>query len=149
MISEVEFHIGLDDPLAHACRLLRKAARQGLRVCVATPRHELLSARLWSLEEHEFLAHAKPGASSSVWRRSPIWLIEDFGQAPAEPCPAVWVSVGAPLPAMPSLAVCERLVELVGSSPEATAAGRDRWRHYRQQGLVPVKRFDGAAGQPA
>lgn len=149
MITEVEFHTGLDDPLAHACRLLRKAVRQGSRLCVATPRPELLSARLWSLEEREFLAHARPGAAPSAWRRSPVWLVEDFDQALAGQRPEVWVNVAAPVPAIQALAGCGRLVELVGASPEATAAGRERWRHYREQGLVPVKRFDGAAGLPA
>lgn len=148
MISEVEFHIGLEDPLEHACRLLRKAVRQGSRVCVATPRPELLSARLWSLEAREFMAHARPGAAESAWQRSPIWLVDEFEQAPAGHRPGVWVNLASPVPALPLLADCERLVELVGASPEATAAGRQRWRHYREQGLAPVKRFDGAAGLP-
>jgi DNA polymerase III subunit chi len=144
MLAEVEFHTGLDDPLAHACRLLRKAVRQGARVCVATPRPDRLSARLWSFEAEEFLAHARPGAAASAWARSPVWLVEDFAQAPVDGRPAVWVSIAAAPAAL--LQGCERLVELVGSSPEESAAGRGRWKHYREQGLTPVKRFDGAAG---
>ena len=147
MLAEVEFHTGLDDPLAHACKLLRKAVRQGSRVCVATPRPDRLSARLWSQEAREFPAHARPGSAASAWLRSPVWLVEDFHQAPVDDRPAVWVSLGA-APAV-SLQGCERLVELVGAAPDEAAAGRARWKHYREHGLTPVKRYDGTGGLPA
>jgi len=36
-LTEVAFHTGIADPLDYACRLLRKAYRQGARVAVHAP----------------------------------------------------------------------------------------------------------------
>ncbi len=148
MVAEVEFHTGLGDPFDHACRLLRKALRQGQRVLLATPRHEALSARLWSFEAREFPAHARPGAAAATWARSPVWLVAGFAAAPAAAGerPTVWINLGAEPPE--ALDGCERLVELVGADTDEAAAGRARWRAYRERGLIPVKRFDGATAEP-
>jgi DNA polymerase III subunit chi len=144
---EVEFHSGLADPLEHAARLLRKAVRLGERVCVATPQLEALSRRLWSEPEREFFAHARPGAARGAWARSPVWLLPAF-EAPPEggPWPSVWVSIGAPL--APPEVPCARLIELVAADDDGAQAGRERWRAYRARGWNPVKKFDGAAGDP-
>ena len=36
-LTEVEFHTGVPDRVSFACRLLRKASRQGARVLVTAP----------------------------------------------------------------------------------------------------------------
>ena len=98
MLAEVEFHTGLDDPLAHACKLLRKAVRQGSRVCVATPRPDRLSARLWSLEAREFPAHARPGSAASASRAASATA---RSSVPAITC-GTWPSSSAANPAAAS-----------------------------------------------
>lgn len=139
---EVEFHTGLAEPLEHATRLLRKALRQGSRVCVATPALDGLARHLWSFEPREFLAHARPGVAAGVWRRSPLWLLPAFdAEVEGGQRPSVWVNLGAEAPAR--IEGCERLIELVAGEPEAAEAGRRRWRHYKALGLAPVLRFDG------
>ena len=68
-MTEVEFHTGVADPLDFACRLLRKAARQGVRVLVTAPGETLgaLDRLLWTFEEREFLPHVRvPGAPAAT-----------------------------------------------------------------------------------
>jgi DNA polymerase III subunit chi len=76
-MTEVEFHTGVAEPLLFACKLLRKAARQGVRVQVTAPAQQLaaLDRALWTFDERDFVPHARvPGASAELLRRTPIWL---------------------------------------------------------------------------
>ena len=59
-MTEVEFHVNVPDRLQYACRLLRKAYRQGARVLVRAPAPRLmrLDRELWTFVEREFLPHA-------------------------------------------------------------------------------------------
>ena len=144
---EVEFHSHLAEPLEHAVRLLRKALRAGSRVCVASPDWEALSRQLWVFEAREFVAHARPGVAAAVWRRSPLWLLPDFGHAVEGAArPGVWVNLGAPAP--DALDGCERLIELVAQQPGEVEAARQRWRGYLAGGHQPVVRFDGRVAVP-
>jgi len=132
----VEFHTGLADPLALACRLLRKAQRQGIRllVTVNAPRLAELDALLWTFEPQSFVPHVRmPGAPDAVAARTPIWLCE---AVPSGPVPTVLVNLGAPAPA--SLAPFERVIELVSHDVDEAQAGRERWRAYKAQGLQIV-----------
>jgi hypothetical protein len=69
MLAEVEFHTGLDDPLAHALPLLRKAFARAPGC--AWPRPGLIGAQhhLWSFEAEEFLPmrarSGRPGMARS------------------------------------------------------------------------------------
>jgi DNA polymerase III subunit chi len=140
-MTEVEFHTGVADPLGFACRLLRKAVRQGVRVQVTAPPETLaaLDRALWVFEERDFVPHVRmPGASPAVARRTPIWLAASQVEGDG---PAVLVNVGAePPPALPALA---RLIEIVGAEPDDAARGRERWRHYKVQGLA-IRHHGGA-----
>jgi DNA polymerase III subunit chi len=139
---KVEFHVGLEDPLQHALRLLRKAVRHGERRLVASPRAEALSRLIWSFDPHEFLPHARPGAAVAVWARSPLWLLPDWTLPPeAGTPPSVWLGLDAELAPEAGPA---RLIELVSREPEAAEAARHRWRLYKARGWQPDKVFDGA-----
>ncbi len=139
---EVEFHTGLAEPLDHAARLLRKALKQGGRVCVATPQLDALARHLWSFEPRDFMAHARPGVAAAVWARSPVWLLPAF-DAPDGGAgrPGIWINLGADAPAR--LDGCDRLIELVAAGPGEVEGGRGRWRAYKARGLTPVVRFEG------
>ena len=68
-LTEVEFHTGVADPVGFACRLLRKAYRQGARVLVTAPGPRLgeLDRALWTFEERDFVPHVRvPGAGAAV-----------------------------------------------------------------------------------
>ena len=134
-MTAVDFHTGLADPLRFACRLLRKALRQGARVQVTAPPDvlETLDRLLWTFEDKEFLPHVRqPGASQSQALRTPIWLCE---HALADGAPDVLVNLGAPMPA--ALKGLSRVIELVGARPEEAAQGRARWRDYVAAGCEP------------
>ena len=131
MLEEVEFHTGVADRLRFACRLLRKAYRQGARIVVMAPADQLaaLDRELWTFDERDFVPHLRVGASARpAAARTPIWLVE--GQAPAD-APDILVNLGAGAPAQPER--FRRIIEIVGA--EDAEAGRQRWRQYKAQGL--------------
>lgn len=133
MATEVEFHTGVADPVAFACRLLRKAMRSGAQLVCTAPAATLdvLDRALWVFDERDFVPHLRlPAASTAVAARSPIWLCLQAGPEAGD---RVLVNLGAPAPANP--AGVARVIEVVGSDDEAVASGRERWRGYKAAGL--------------
>jgi len=132
-MTAVEFHTGVADPLVFACRLLRKACRQGARVAVTAPSAVLaaLDERLWTFEAQSFVPHLRwSPARSAQAARTPIWLIEG---APPPASPPVLVNLGAaPVAAAEAF---ERIIEIVSDDDEDRRAGRARWRAYEALGL--------------
>lgn len=135
-MTEVEFHTGVADPTGFACRLLRKACRQGVRVQVTAPQDVLntLDRALWTQEERDFIPHVRmPGATEAVAARTPIWLTPQARRAGQAGAPRVLVNLGAPAPQ--DVQALDRLVEIVGAEPDDAAQGRERWRQYKAAGL--------------
>lgn len=143
-MTRVEFHTGVENPLDFACRLLRKACRQGVRVQVSAAPEVLtaLDRALWVEPERDFVPHLRmPGGRAAVAARTPIWLVpHDLGPL----APRVLVNVGAAAPAEPQ--ALERLIEIVSTDPDDAARGRERYRTYRQGGLDVVHHPVHAAG---
>ena len=136
-MTEVEFHTGVADPLAFACRLLRKAARQGVRVLVTAPADVLgvLDRQLWTFDERDFVPHVRvPGAAAATAALTPIWLATGAAAAAGlANAPGVLVNLGADAPAAPQ--ALQRLIEIVADEPDEAARGRERWRAYKAAGL--------------
>jgi DNA polymerase-3 subunit chi len=133
-MTEVEFHTGVADPVAFACRLLRKAWRSGARVLVTAPAARLaeLDRALWTFDEREFLPHVRmPGAAPAVAARTPVWLATS---AAVPGAPALVVNLDAEAPG--DTGALERLIEIVAAEPDEADRGRARWRAYRSAGLV-------------
>lgn len=136
-MTEVEFHTGVSDPLAFACRLLRKAYRQGARVLVTAPPGMLnaLDRELWTFEERDFVPHLRmPGAEAAAAALTPIWLTHGAAAAGLADAPRVWVNLDADAPTEPL--TLERLIEVVSIEPDEAARGRERWRAYKALGLA-------------
>ena len=143
-MTEVEFHTGVADPTAFACRLLRKACRAGVRVLVTAPPATLaaLDRALWTFDERDFVPHVRqPGASAAVAARTPIWLAAQGGLPGA---PRVLVNLGAEAPE--DLGPVERLIEIVSSDADEADRGRSRWRAYKVRGLQILHHRSAAAG---
>jgi DNA polymerase-3 subunit chi len=139
-MTEVEFHTGVSDPLDFACRLLRKAVRQGARVQVTAPESTLtaLDRLLWTFEERDFVPHVRvPGAPLAVAQRTLLWLAPSVQTQNA---PRVLVNLGADMP--DAGAPVDRVIEIV--SAEDVAYARDRWRAYKALG-VPLKHHESGA----
>lgn len=146
-MTEVEFHTGVADRSAFACRLLRKAYRQGVRVLVTAPAEVLaeVDRLLWTFDERDFVPHVRiPGAGPGVAARTPIWLAADVEHALAPCAPSVVLNLGAAAPAAPG--TLERLIEVVSSDPDEADRGRSRWRAYKAAGLE-IKHHGGVAGR--
>jgi DNA polymerase-3 subunit chi len=142
-LTEVEFHTGVADPAEFACRLLRKACRQGVRVLVTAPADTLavLDRLLWTFDERDFVPHVRmPGAAAPVAARTPIWLAN---QAGGDGAPTVIVNLGAAAPSNPR--ALERLIEVVATDADAAECGRGRWRAYKAAGLEIKHHGAGAA----
>ena len=135
-MPSVEFHTGVADVVHFACRLLRKASRQGAVVQVTAPEPLLseLDRALWTFDQRDFIAHVRvPGASADLLARTPLWLSETAPSRAHGGAAAVLVNLGAP--SAPDLAGYLRLIEIVALDADAAQAGRERWREYKSRGL--------------
>lgn len=135
-MTEVEFHTGVADTLAFACRLLRKAHRRGVRVLVTAAADTLaaLDRELWIFDARDFVPHVRvPGAAAALAQRTPIWLALEVDSVSTAGVPAVLLNLGAAAPS--DLGPLQRLIEVVGADPEQAEQGRRRWRDYKARGL--------------
>lgn len=133
-MRRVEFHHGIGNKLAYACRLLRKAHRAGARVAVTGDLATLqaLDRELWTFDDQEFLPHVLAAGKPLPERlnATPIWLSPDPSSAPGER--SILVNVGRTMPA--GMDRFERLFDLVSSEPDDRQEGRLRWKAYAAQG---------------
>lgn len=131
-MTEVSFHVRVADPLAHACRLVRKAWSTGAQVVVTAEPAVLrdLDTSLWTFAEREFLPHCMAGAvPPHVQARTPVVLAADPLAAGHR---QVLVNLAPKVPE--GFERFERLIEVVGSDAETHAEGRRRYRHYKDRG---------------
>jgi len=144
-MTQVDFHTGLGDKLPYACRLLRKAFRAGRRVVVTGDARDLarLDQLLWTFDPGEFIPHARLRAGERPPPRlapTPLWLAD--APADAGACD-VLVNLGPGL--LADAALPARTIELVDTTPEDVAAGRQRWRQHVAAGRTPVNHAQTAA----
>lgn len=145
-MTEVEFHTGLADPVRFACRLLRKAVRQGARATVTAPAPAmaLLDRELWTFDERDFVPHVRWRADCPphLLARTPLWLVEDLSDGLPPGAPGLVVNMGAEMP--PPHVDPARLIELVSRDPGDESGARARWRAYKERGLRIVHHVGGA-----
>ncbi|WP_248321481.1 DNA polymerase III subunit chi [Caballeronia sp. Sq4a] len=130
-MTRIDFHTNVGDPLAYACRLARKAYASGRSVVVlADPaRLAAFDEQLWTFAPLEFVPHCM--AKSALAQETPVVLAADLDDVPHH---QVLVNLGAPVPAQ--FARFERLVEIIGDDADELAAGRERFRFYRDRGYA-------------
>ncbi|RZI81744.1 MAG: DNA polymerase III subunit chi [Rubrivivax sp.] len=137
-MNTVEFHHGMSDKLAYACRLLRKAYKSGAGVLVTGDASTLktLDRQLWVFDEQEFLPHvlAMPGQELPArLHGTPVWLAP-YGMDPAAPGQHdILVNLGPEMPDQPER--YKRLFEIVSLEPHDRQLGRQRWKRYEALGL--------------
>lgn len=137
MASAVEFHTGVPETTAFACRLLRKAYRKGATVlCLAPGRAlEVLDRSLWTFVERDFIPHLRLGpAASPLLARTPIWLADALPASGAGR--DVVLNLGAELGV--GAAGEARVIEVVGSDADEVERGRGLWRQYKAAGFEVV-----------
>ena len=133
-MRRVEFHHGIGNKLAYACRLLRKAHRAGVQVAVTGDLATLqaLDRELWTFDDQEFLPHVLAAGKPLPERlhATPIWLSPDPASAPGER--SILINIGREMPA--GMDRFQRLFDLVSSEPDDRQEGRSRWKAYAAQG---------------
>lgn len=132
-MTHVEFHFNAPDKIAYACRLLRKASRQGGRVVVVAeaPVLQALDAVLWSFSATDFVAHTLATTDTTVLAASPVLLLESALEAPHQ---QVLLQLGDAVPA--GFERFERLIEVVTLDEDDRVLARQRWKHYEGRGYV-------------
>ncbi|MDR5811079.1 DNA polymerase III subunit chi [Caballeronia sp. LZ019] len=130
-MTRIDFHTNVGDPLAYACRLARKAYASGRALVVLAEPQRLAAfdAQLWTFAPLEFVPHCM--AKSALAQETPVVLASDLNDVPHH---QVLVNLGAPVPAQ--FARFERLIEIVGNESDELAAGRERFRFYRDRGYA-------------
>lgn len=128
-MTRVDFHTHIADPIGYACRLTRKVYQSGqpLVVLAEAPVLRVFDERLWTFSSLDFIAHCM--ADSVLAEQTPVVLATELELAPHY---AILLNLGAQVPLQ--FARFERLLEVVGDDPESLAAGRERYRFYRDRG---------------
>ncbi|MEX3956956.1 DNA polymerase III subunit chi [Trinickia sp. EG282A] len=130
-MTRIDFHTNVGDSLLYACRLVRKAYLADQPVIVVADRARLAAfdERLWTFSPLDFVPHCM--ADSGLAARTPVVLMADLDEAPHH---QVLLNLGAAVP--PQFARFERLLEVVGDGDDELAAGRARYRFYRDRGYA-------------
>ncbi len=129
-MTSIDFYTRCPDPLRVAVQLVAKAWTQhgGVRVLTGdATATDAIDALLWTWPSTGFLPHCR--LASPLAGETPIVVdhaLEHRGTA------AVLVNLSAAPP--PFFSRFERLVEIVADEPAAVAAGRERWKFYKERG---------------
>jgi DNA polymerase-3 subunit chi len=129
-MTSIDFYTHVADRLEIAARLVAKAFAQHGSVRVLTPdaaTTDALDRALWLRPPIGFLPHCR--VASALAGQTPIWVdhVDDH------PGPAsVLINLQADPPSFFSR--FERLAEIVGIEDADAAAGRERYRYYRERG---------------
>ena len=143
-MTHVRFHFNVADSTDYACRLLRKATRQGAQVAVTGPAPALagLDRALWAFDPIEFVPHVMlpPGQPlPERLRATPVCLVEHAADAPTR---EVLLNLGREAPE--GFEAFERVIEIVSTDEADRVAARARWRSYAAQG-VTIERHEATA----
>ena len=132
-MTEIAFHFNAPDPVAYACRLLRKAVGSGAKVVVTGQEETLqrLDSALWTFAPTEFLPHALAGSDPAVVAHSPVFLTPDATDSPHQ---QVLVNLADSTPA--GFERYERLIEVVGQEAQDRLQARQRWKYYLSRGYA-------------
>jgi DNA polymerase-3 subunit chi len=140
----IDFHFNVDQGVAYACRVLRKARGAGKTVLVASRHPERLArldTALWTFSPLDFLPHV--GLPSPLAARTPIWL--SAGPV-ADGRDLLLVLDDEPAPDFAAwFARFEKVIELVSTDPDDRARARSRFKAYREAGFAPIAHDIGAA----
>jgi DNA polymerase-3 subunit chi len=131
-VTTIDFYTHCADRLDVAAKLVAKAWAQNGSVRVLTSGEALtaqLDGLLWRVPATGFLPHCRLG--SALAAETPI--VVDHALQHDGPA-AVLINLHPSPP--PFFSRFERLVEIVGVDESEAAAGRERWRFYKERGYA-------------
>jgi len=135
-VTQVAFHIGIEDRVAYCCRLVRKVLASGAQALILGDAAMLrrMDAVLWAEDANGFIPHAMVDGPAAIVARSPVVLA---AQVPTELAQqAVLINMTDQLPDDPHPR--ERVIELVSADEQAIQDARARWKSYKQRGFELV-----------
>lgn len=138
-MPRVQFYHNAANPLALACELAERAFASGKRVAVRVPDADAareLDRQLWTREPQRFTPHVL--AESPLASETPI-VIGRADAPNAWPHGEILFNLAHEIP--PALEQFRLVVEIVGQGDLDKQLARERWRHYKQQGLA-LQAFD-------
>ena len=130
-MTAVAFHFNAPDPVAYACRLLRKAVSSGAKLVVTGLPETLqaLDVALWTFSPTEFLPHCLLDSDALVVAASPVILATSVDSVPHQ---QVLINLGDFVPE--GFERFERVIEVVGLDDDARQFARNRWKQYVERG---------------
>jgi DNA polymerase-3 subunit chi len=129
-MTSIDFYTHVADRLEVAARLVAKAFAQHGSVRVLTPdaaTTEQLDRQLWLNPAIAFLPHCR--VASALAAETPIW-VDHLAEHPGPAAVLINLDLAPP----PFFSRFERLAEIVGAEAADAAAGRERYRFYRERG---------------
>jgi DNA polymerase-3 subunit chi len=124
--------------LSVACRIVEKAWRAGSTVLVQHADRavlDTLDALLWTASEPGFIPH-EIAAEAPALAGTPVILNTGSGPTAAVD---VLINLATSVPERPELA--RRIIEIIDTDPARRAAGRSRFKAYRERGF-PLESHD-------
>ena len=136
-MTRIDFYI-LEQPandarLLFACRLAEKAVEHRYEVLInaeSEPESRKLDQLLWTFSQGSFLPHRLLSDSTRAQEGEHIWI--GCGEEPGVGRPDLLINLARNVPEFFSR--FERVAELVSAGEQNKAAGRDRFRYYRDRG---------------
>lgn len=139
MVEQVDFYVlenmGLADRSRYACRIAQKAYLSGLKVFVNTApgQNTEIDELLWTFSQGSFVPHTLAERASGNWQDFPVQVgTGPEGHEGAD----LLINLERDVPRQ--YAAFPRVADMVTNDPEDKAAGRERFRFYREQGIEPV-----------
>lgn len=136
-MTKINFYVNVSSAQQFLPRLLKRALAEGQALLIhagSEPEARALDQWLWTFEEQSFIPHCL--ASAAEAEQTPIQITWPEGPVPHH---AVLLNLAPVQPAIFSR--FEKLLELVTADDDARAAGRERFRFYRERGY-PLETFD-------
>lgn len=135
-MTEINFYFNVADRVDYACRLSRKAQRQGVALAVTGPQDALteFDRQLWAFAATEFVAHSWVERQADVPARlvdSTVWLSAEPLAAPRHDA---LLNLGHAIPV--GFETFARLYEVVSTDDADRAAARTRWKAYADRGYA-------------
>lgn len=130
---KIEFHFGISHKHEYACRLLRKAARTGVKTWVLCDAVSIqrMDAGLWNMASTDFVTHCTESASAALQRYSSVLLATQMDAAAIQSQGRnllVNMSESARLPDY--FEQFNRVIELVSTDETDRHWARQRWKQY-------------------
>lgn len=119
--------------LSLACRLAEKAVQQQCEVVInaeSEPEENRLDQLLWTFSQGSFLPHRRISDNSRSDEGEPVLI--GRGQVPDDGSWDFLINLAPEVPEFFSR--FDRVAEVVGAEEENKAAGRERFRYYRDRG---------------